>query len=580
MFKWLALLLGGLTYALANTTGWDPLITDGEDTTLLLKLIKHSILERYDNICTGSVLSGGFVTLKNGAYFIANHTVNNPNLFITCSDDNNSTQNFTSILQDFAFNLSTISLIDDSRAYLSKDAFEDSILMITFATCAVCIGMWMVYLVLMLLPIEHHNGNKLLLRFYVLFCAIYETAMLNKTVETIFKRQYNNDYQDVMDYEDHMTTTAHRVGEVIANVLVYLNWTSIVFYMFHNYKRITRSWLPSLFNNRNKLIIYVGVGLTIIDTALFAAINWNKWYKALQASYIAVDFLLYTVFCGLTAYFVWHDFRFILAPKRVHPTSRNQIKTVLLLFWRDYHETIPLLIYNMALFSLLYFTAIYFMVTRAYLNQWKFKVIKFLKLVITVSVWGLIGVLEKRELILSKETVLGRKISNDDEFFFDPELPSKYRNFLARQHDDSGSRLSVAQSFKTNSNLAPLSWSHSVLRHPLKVWKSQLQRTKNLKKSSRRKHRKLLGSFAVIGDTNRGNSREKLYLNGDNTNYSLSSARGSNEPGETTDFVQNVRSTAGSEALSNAAIHEDGDENASVETELARNYIYDHSNCK
>lgn len=578
MFKWIALLLWDLSSALANTTGLDSLMTDGEETRSLLQLLKNSILERYDNVCTGSVLSGGFVTLKTGTYFIANQTVNNPNLFITCSDNNSITQNFTSILQDFAANLSTLPLIDDSKEYLSKDAFEDSILIITFATCAVCVGMWMLYLVLILLPIEHRNESKFLLRFYVLFSAVYETAILNKAVQAIFKRQYNNDYQDFMDYENHIVdSTAVKVGEVISNALVYLNWTSIVFYMFHNYKRITRSWLPSLFNNRNKLIIYVGVTLTIIDTALFAAMRWNKWYAALRACYKTVDFLLYTIFCGLTIYFVWHDFRFILAPKRVHPTNRHHIKTVLLLFWRDYHETIPLLIYNMALFSLLYFTAIYFTVTQSSAFQWKFEVIKFLRLVITVSVWGLISVLEKREFILSKETVLGRKINNDDEFFFDPALPSKYQNILARQQDDSGSRLSIAPSFKTNNNLASSSWSYSALKHPLKIWKSQLQRTKNLKKSSRSKHKKLLRSF---GDTNRGNSREQLNLRRTNPSYPSNSPKETNEHGETSDVMHNVRSTVGSEALSNAAIHEDGDEIASVETELARNYIYDYGNCK
>lgn len=540
-----------------------------EGIYLLSELITDTILEPYSNRCTSNVINGGFITVANGSeILLPNATVNMPNLLIRCSTGPNitETEDLSLVLQNFVDSLDKLRVVDDTAQHLTRDSFEESILMITFASCSVCIGMWMVYLVIILLPAENHNGRRFSVQFYVLFSAIYEAVMLGKSVSKIFKKQYEGNFQDANAFgELILKSTSYRVGEIINNLLVFLNWDAIIFYMFHNYKRLHKNWLPSALSNRNSLIVYVGVGLTIIDTTLFAVMSWHLSSTPLRVCYKTVDYAIYTLFCGLTIYFISHDFWFVLAPKRIQSKGHIGIKSVLVLIWRDYHETIPLLLYNTTLFILLYFTSIYFTAQGTGIGQWHFKVVKFLRLIITVSVWGLIDVLERRELILSRETVLGRKIHNNDEYFFDPNLPYG----IGQLQEDSRSRLSRSHSSDSSSHgdsdntLGKNNWQNSMLKHPLKVWKSQVRRARSLKKYSGAKHRKLLETLAGKRDQRQ---RSEMYQGKLQVNES--------DVGD--DIVPSNSAAPKVFKMGDIAIGDN--DNASAETELARNYIYNYDN--
>ncbi|QLG74918.1 hypothetical protein HG535_0H02450 [Zygotorulaspora mrakii] len=542
------------------------------NSTLLSNLIKDFILDPHGDICTGNTLNGGFMTLNNGNITILdNGTVNEPIFLIRCSNLSEF-EELSPILQNFSNSLSNISTIDDSSLYVSKDPFEKSVLMITFASCAVCIGTWMLYLVIILLPAENHNGRRFSVQFYVLFTAIYEAAMLGKSISNIFEKQYRENYQDAFEVEVHIfNSTAYRVGEIISSLMNFLNWIAIIFYMFHSYTKLRKNWLPSILSNRNGLIIHIGLTLTIIDTTLFAVSLWNKTAQyALMICYKTIDYIIYTLFCGLTVYFISHDFWFVVAPKRVKSNEQIGIKSILLLIWKDYHETIPLLVYNMTLFVLLYFTSLYFTIQNTRIGQWRYKVVKFLRLLITVSVWGLIDVLERRELILSRETILGRKIHNNDEYFFDPRLPCS----LSASQDDSKSRLSRSRSENSLNDVEEntgrpqkvqsSSSSLSVFVRPLRVWKSQVRRARNLKNYSRAKNHRLL-------DT----------LTGKKDKYAGYKSKGKNQD-KSPSHSERVISSDSTQHHAIFTNHDknaqDVNEQASVETELARNYIYDYNN--
>lgn len=563
MFGWTYLWFGVLVAALqkVDANNFTGNLTEG-DTLLLSEVLEDSLLASY-NQCEAIVLNGGFLTFGNTTD--NNYTLNYPNIFITCAGEGDSEHNGSTIMMNMKAILAGSTIKHNTESLVAKDNFEDSILIIAFASCAVCIGTWMVYLVLMLLPRESRLGRSLLVPFYVLFCAFYDTAMLAKTIQTILQDQYRDNVQNFCAYEQRIIdSTAFKVGSIMANVLLYLNWTMIIYYMFHDKRKIIMGWLRPILASRNKLIIVVGLSLTAIDTILLALMYQSR-FPGLRIALTVVDFIIYVLFCGLTHFFVWHDFRFILAPQRMHFTKGNQVKKLLSLIWNDYHETIPLLIYNIALFGLLFFTKIYFTIDYSPSHRWKFKIVKFLQLIITVSVWGLISVLEKRELILSKQTVLGRKISDDDEYFFDPRLSSRHRNAASEEENTiTGSPRGGADNSEYNLRCG------TPLIKPLKVWKSHMERPKNLRKISRTTGKKLLN--ALIGLNNNETLGEDVALAERRSNATpRSSTRGSMESVRDYNAKVSIDTTLNFELTHSA-------ERASVETELARNYIYEYDN--
>lgn len=556
-FLWLILVVAGLWKVEARDVRED-------NTFQLSHLLEEQLLIPYGNQCEAIVLNGGFLTL--GYNSEKNYTLNYPSIFITCENDM-SGQNNTLMLRDFATVLSWPSVEYDLNKLVGRDCFENSILIIAFATCAVCIGTWMVYLVLMLLPSESRFSRSLLVPFYVLFSAFYDTVILAKTVETIFKEQYRDNVQDFCSYELHIVGgTAFRVGSIVSNVLLYANWTMIIYYMFHDKRKITAGWLRPLFTSRNKLIIVVGIVLTVMDTVLYAAVIFYET-TSVRIILTTLDLIIYTLFCGLTSFFVWHDFRFILAPHRMHSKKGSEVKDTFLLIWNDYHETIPLLVYNITLFVLLFFTKVYFTIVYTSEHRWEFKVVRFLLLIITVSVWGLIGVLEKRELILSKQTVLGRKINDNNEYFFDPKLAYNQRDtddeYDASRSSNDGQVEPAEEGLQSGSSM----------RKPKQVWRSQMERTKNLRRLGRMKGRRFLKALTSFGD----NTKADKYRNADADAYRRKGQAKSPK-------TRNAKQCNASDkiAFDDDAFHDvesaDKRKRTSVETELARNYIYEYDN--
>lgn len=578
MFRWIPLLLGILGLIAATTATADaftPLkmslpegITEAidADTFSLSELVNDALSKPSFNQCRADVLTGGFISLGNGVGSVLdNHTVSTPYLFISCPNDSEPAQNDSLMLRNLASTLNSPMVINDIDTLVSKDSFEDSILIITFAMCAVCIGTWMVYLVWILLPSKTSFSKTILVPFYILFSAIYDTAMLVKGVNDILEKQYRLNIQDSSEYETHIVNgVAHKVGSIISNALLCLNWTALIYYMFHDNKRIKFSWLPLKVANRNRLIIIVGLSLTAVDTGVFAGLHWHP-SKAMMTCFRFFEYTIYTLFCGSTAFYIWRDFRFILAPQRRSSTNKIPIKTIVRLIWDDYHETVPLLIYNIALFVLLYFTTIYFTIDYTSSHKWEFQVISFLKLIVTVSVWGLINVLERRELIISKATVLGRKIQNDDEYFFDPKIPSRYRG-LDIDESNGFSRTTSRVNEHVNSDTGIFhSWFDAPLKLPARVWKSSMERSKRIRNDSRFKRRKIVDTLIGSPPT-LNNGRAHTFTTGGG--YS-SPSTGSNalqhslssDSRSTADTIRETPLTGESEC-------------ATVETTLARNYIY------
>lgn len=500
---------------------------------LLSDLVNNTLLSSPDNECFAYTLGNGLLTLWNESEpVVENRTLNYPALFIQCH--NNLTHNasiYYSLIHNSSAKIASLLINDDSHTFLMKDNFSNGTLMIAFILSGVCVGSWMLFLVLLLLPANNHNKRKKLVYVYVLYFAISHTVILRRTTDRVFNKQYTGDYQDADYYNDVIIdSNMFKIVKFFSYLLCDLNWVHIVYYMFHNYRESQKQWVPKFFNNNNKRILIIGAVFTIIHIFLYGMRLWYKQHVVLGVK-VVLKICEYSIFASFTlavVYYVWHDFGFTLAPKRID--NKPSLKMTLNHIWQDYHQTIPLLIYNAMVFLLLYLCSILQLATSEKFGNWMSYAIGFIKLLITVNIWGLIGVLERRERILSKETLLGRKINNKDRFFVDPMI-----NYGV----DEGNVITATNSV-ADINVNEANGKRLFLKKPMDAWRSRLKEFREKKQ----------------------NPKEEEGYNLRNVG---SSSRGSH--GDT--YREQAAETV-------VLPEEDCDSNDSMDTVLTRNFIFDH----
>ncbi|CAI4051291.1 hypothetical protein SKDZ_15G1830 [Saccharomyces kudriavzevii ZP591] len=540
----------------------------------LTDLIDDRILNKYGNSCTANVLTGGFISLELPS-LVYNYTLNYPSFLIRC-DNGSVNPNFSHILQNFVRDInSNLNVQDDSSQYVGKDPFPLGMMMITFASGCICVATWMLFLVVLLLPSDNHNRRKKLVHIYVLFSAVIRTVFLNETIAVIFNSQYHDDYQDASQFESSIVETAsYKICELVSNILSDINWIYIVHYLQSNYGKPTWNWIPFKMKKGTRFIIIVGCFLSLADNLLFGNLLWRKNLIVLRIFYKGVELLIYTIFISVICYFTWHNFAYILLPRTAETNRDSKYKTKLRILWENYHETIPLLTYNILIFLLFYFTTIFFAAFTLHVRGWTFNFVRFLRVLITVNVWGLIGVLEKRELHISKKTVLGRKINNKDKFFANPTI-----NYY---EDDLGKHISSVtlnrELNRTHSNDTSHGLS-SVVTSPSPTWKSPIERIKDRR---RRRHK-------VVKSRNKPEQSPSKSSFNSNTRATLSKYRkllskprrkaNSYEPGTGIGPYKKlpVTRTEIDNHFGGSSCHDtDLSDNESVETELRTNHIYDY----
>lgn len=545
----------------------------------LTDLINDRILNKYGNSCRANVLTGGFVSSGNNSSHskLFNHTLNYPTFLIRCDNGSNNS-NFSHILQDFVHDINhNVRIQDDSTEYIGKDPFHLGMMMVTFACGCICVATWMLFLVVLLLPSDNHNRRKKLVHIYVLFFAVVRTVFLNNTISVIFNKQYHDDYQDSSQFESSiLEANPYKIFGLICNILSNINWIYIVHYLQCTYGKPTWNWVPFKMKRGTRVIIIVGTLLSFIDNLLFGLLLWNKRPVVLRAFFKGMELLMYTIFISVICYFTWHNFAYVLLPKTAEISGDSKYKTKLRILWENYHETIPLLTYNILIFVLFYITTIFFAAFTFHLRKWTFSFVQFLKVLITVNVWGLIGVLEKRELHISKKTVLGRKINNKDKFFANPTV-----NYY---EDDLGKRISsmtLDRDLNTTQSKDTSHGSSSLVVSPSPTWKSPIERIKD-----RRKRHKIMKSKNKFEQKHGTGSKPSFSAA---TKATLSKYRkllGKSE--RKTDLYEpklevgpkkeRTRAKTRSAAHSRGSIHHATclSDDESVETELRTNHIYNY----
>ncbi|CEP62314.1 Dfg16p LALA0_S05e02784g [Lachancea lanzarotensis] len=482
--------------------------------------------------CTARMLNSGNFTLQDTpesqSYFQTSYA---PAFFLHCTGDEN--QNMTSVHTSLMQTL----IAESSKAVsqggtvpsllIGKNSFSSANLLICFAVCAVCAGSWMLLLVLLLLPPNNHNSRKKMVFLGVTYSAIFHTVILSKSMHSIFEGQYNENYQNSVEFDEKVIdSTLFNVMFFFTTLISNLNWLHIVYYMFHNYQKTERRWVPTILSNRNRQIIAVGLFLTSVQAFLMGLRLWAKQRSSepLQIVLRVVDLVIYALFTLAVSTFVWQNYGFTLRPKQSNKDLSwwAQLKYI----FGDYHQLVLLLAYNAGVMALLFGVRIFTSATPQSVCKWLRCVLIFLNVLVTVNTWGLIGVLEQRERAYSKETVLGRKINNRDRFFVDPKI--NYDHYDSTMIDDRSIHsqpISVAVDVEKSR---PKKGFRMITR-PARAFKSRL----------------------------RGSKREEVT-----SGHKSSVASSKDDKNE--------------DSANNSDQHSCSHDNESTETLLTRNYIFDH----
>ncbi|KAL3230036.1 Protein DFG16 [Nakaseomyces bracarensis] len=501
--------------------------------------------------CFANLLSGGMISYVDNSTSttIRNATVRSPLVYIQCQ--NNDIMNDPSLQAMINQLVPIISQsmqakdITSSYPLVSADKFVLSIIMIAFAQTCICIAYWMLFAVVMLLPSDNHNRQNKFVLLYVVVNAIFEAIILRKSVFEVFRLQYYENYQNSDEYEHIIVNaTGTIVVELVCSVLAHLNWLIIILYMYPNpnFSWLQRSIVPKVLRKGRTIVMSFGILLIVIDDTIFAAFLSHRDKPSLRLAYKILEIALYTIFAILIINFMCTNFAFALSTKvqeigqannkydevenysrsedindddnpqyfsygrPYHYTffrrltslnsrfwrfiTKNSIRTYyqLKVLWAEYQDIIPLLVYNIVLFFLSYWLTIFLNTGKYYRRRWAYNVVYFLRALITVNVWALIGVLEKKELIVSKKTVLGRQINsvsftdNEDSDSIFGSIKEFNNNHFSKNNNNSGHTRELTrpddESIENDETqyISDMNTFHSVIEEPTASSRSPIRR--------------------------------------------------------------------------------------------------------
>ncbi|AAS52466.1 AEL219Wp [Eremothecium gossypii ATCC 10895] len=404
--------------------------------------------------CSIEMLTGGRLLLE-GAYGRQERQVTRPAWYIKCADE----QQYGPLEQALK-----AADLEQLPYQFEKDTFQRGSLMVAFTLSSVCAGAWMLLLVLALLPVNNHNTRRRLVALYAVFYAVTQTVLLQMLTREIFEKQYRGNYQ--RSYELNAVTQSAMLCtfRLITTIFANLTWVQIVHYMLHNYRKTTHRWVPRWLDTNSKRVQWLGSFLCL-SHAIIWGLNlflnvpvfipeigeYRRTNLPLYIPHIAFESLLFLLFAISLCYYLYHDLGHSLMfhrQNREHHEDES-VFTKLRLICQEYLSTIPVIVYNLVVFAL--YLVCFFVNTIKYHSNllWLFTLTTFLRLLITVNTWGLIGILERRERVVSKQTVLGRKINNKDRFFADPYSNTDYRgdsvNGERRLQGVAGQRIGMFQ---------------------------------------------------------------------------------------------------------------------------------------
>lgn len=377
------------------------------DATWLLPMLANSS-------CVGYMMNSGSFNFSGNmsAISVDRNKRIYPSWYVSC----NETDEYTALLT--SLNIVTRAVFENQ-----KDNFSNSNLIIAFIICGVCAGSWMLFLLLFLLPSTNLNRQNKLVPMYILYFSVFHTIILAKTTNGVFKIQYESDYQSSIKFREAIIESAwFRWNSLVCLMLCDLIWMMIVYYMFSDSQEYNSGWIPKWLNNNNKKIIFVSIvisslhcifsGLHIIPPSGYKSSDFNTPYLIFQ-------YCFYTVLLASIIVYAYQLFNSTISDNNTNSASKFETCRI---FFRQFSDTVPLMVYNLLTFASLYVFAILETIDYYSCDNWMMMLVGFVRILVLANTWGLIGILEKRQRRLSKETVLGRRIDGKDRLFADPKI--------------------------------------------------------------------------------------------------------------------------------------------------------------
>ncbi|CCH61380.1 hypothetical protein TBLA_0E03260 [Henningerozyma blattae CBS 6284] len=629
----------------------DPNYYSNQKKTILnlAALINATILIPYANYCQIYILNSGFLTTLNDSikYISSNNplfrfdnlsTDGRRSFFITCRNsalhnisDNEIDLDFSKILSSLVEDIWNLHLntTGDWKFLFENDSFTNSLIMIAFTNCAISIATWMVYFLLFLLP--RYNNLMIqrikILHIYILFAAIYETTFYTSQSINQFRHQYMGNIQSVDLYEKTIISqsNSYNVYQLFTYSLNIINWYYIIYYIIVNsrkinskrknnkkaknliqstcsyyqkliritfisrLKKIWYKFTPRILKNFKYSYIIFTTALVVFQTIVSGFILWikdthsiNNFFIVMNAINVTALLIFLYIYLKSVASYIFFD-------------STNislDLKSFFKILYNDYHQTIPTLIYNFAVFVGYYIILFYRIVYENDSISWKYSIIRFLKLLITVNVWILIVVFEQRENYLKRETIIGKKITNNDTFYADPmmtpDLPNSDGSYNNDDYDDDDDDDACSSKEDGDENE-----EHEEEDDDISMDFQFIKRFWNSLKSSKKEtnmpifyHDEIVqeGEFEPHVDVNSSRLESfyneyptKNYYNNKVIGVTNSLTNGSTSIAMNNNFASNTNNYNRNNSTDNANNNgnDNDNDNQSVETELQRNLIYE-----
>lgn len=230
--------------------------------------------------CTGYMFNSGQFSNVEGtvAADAWNTTLNYPAWYVRCSDSGEYAKLTGILTEEYATLLQNLpEAIEQITFQPQKNDFDNSNLVIAFMLLTVCVGSWMLFLLLFLLPSTNHNRQQKMVHFYVLYFSVVASVLLKKTTTDVFYGQYTANYQNSKEFKEIILRSAwYQVTKVISVIGCDINWIMVVYYMFSDTKKINSRWLPKWLNTNNHIIIFVSTLVSSLHAIFFGLFTFRK----------------------------------------------------------------------------------------------------------------------------------------------------------------------------------------------------------------------------------------------------------------------------------------------------------------
>ncbi|KAH3899439.1 uncharacterized protein SCODWIG_01383 [Saccharomycodes ludwigii] len=389
---------------------------------------------------------------------------------------------------------------------IQRDNFSNSSVVVAFILAVVCVGGWMVILILLMLPTREkydfqHNSdhsdtmktnfftndndddtksyykNRLrkstnhfvkntssvatenisstsnsttgklsnthsnLFYFYVLYFAITHTIILKLSDKKVFYQQYINNYQDVGEFVSLViNSTWYKILILFNTLLQDLCWFELIYHMnFYKTPKFKRKFKKKVITAISFILIIIHIIFYslhcfyshVAENTTIGFVNYDELTGLdfiLKILKYSIDIFIFTCFTVLGIFpYVYKSYQeltlqnsFEKSNVSIDTSDYNGPFITAIVPNKFFVHNLPLLIYNVLIIGIVFCLEFNTLITLIFVEEtkkmsnWMEILTSFIKLIVTVNMWALIGMIESQQRLYNKWSVVGKKIDESD----------------------------------------------------------------------------------------------------------------------------------------------------------------------